>query len=208
MLGLYPSGGAFDDANLDKSGPLNKDDGTGAAPYKMISYVDVLLTRAELAQVGASSDATPVRDLLEAGMYAAFEQVDDISSVAALDPASVPDLLGSGSDTTYVDGVLADFDAGSSNRKLEHIITQKWIAAFGSGIESYNDYRRTGYPVIFDPLTMIADGGPDGSGPVAVTSGRTYALSMPWSEDELTLNSNAPSAQKTPATYSIFWDVD
>ena len=87
-------------------------------------------------------------------------------------------------------------------------MTQKWIAAFGSAIESYNDYRRTGYPIMFDPLTMVADGGPDGSGPVAVTSGRTYALSLPWSDDELTLNSNAPADQKIPATYSVFWDVD
>lgn len=210
MMGLYPCGGAFDDDNLDKSGPLNKDDGTGAAPYKMITYVDVLLTRAELAQVGASSDPTSVRDLLEAGMYAAFEQVDEISGMAALDPASVPDLSGSGSETSYIENVLADFDAGNADRKLEHIMTQKWIAAFGSGIESYNDYRRTGYPIMFDPITMVAlaDGGPDGTGPVAVTSGRTYALSMPWSADELSLNSNAPADQKIPSTYSVFWDVD
>jgi hypothetical protein len=208
MMGLYPCGGAFDDDNLDKSSPLGKSDGTGAAPYKMITYPDVLFTRAELAQVGASTDATPVRDLLEAGMYAAFEQVDEISGMAAL--ATVPAISGSGADTVYIDGVLADFDAGSSDRKLEHIMTQKWIAAFGSAIESYNDYRRTGYPIMFDPLTMadVADGGPDGNGPVAVTTGRTYALSWPWSADELSLNSAAPSAQKSPATYKVFWDVD
>lgn len=207
MMGLYPVGGAFDDDNLDKSSSLGKGDGTGAAPYKMITYTDVLFMRAELAQVGQSTDATPVRDLLETGIYAAFEQVDAISDIAAL--GTVPALSGSGDDTTYVDNVLTDFDAGSGDRKLEHIITQKWIAAFGSSIESYNDYRRTGYPVMFDPLTMatVADGGPDGNGPVAVTSGRAYALSMPWSADELSLNSNAPS-QKTPALFSVFWDVD
>ncbi len=207
MMGLYPCGGAFDDAELDKSSPLGKNDGTGAAPYKMITYTDVLLTRAELSQVGASTDPTPVRDLLEMGMYAAFDQADVISDMAAL--GSVPYISGSGDDTTYIDNVLADFDAGSGDRKLEHIMTQKWIAAFGSSTESYSDYRRTGYPIMFDPLTManVADGGPDGSGPVAVTSGRTYAMSMPWSADEISLNSEAPS-QKTPATYKVFWDVD
>ena len=70
------------------------------------------------------------------------------------------------------------------------------------------NYRRTGYPVMFDPNTMDADGGPDGTAPVAVTSGRTYALSWPWSADELTLNSNAPEDQKIPATYQVFWEVD
>lgn len=210
MMGLYPCGGAFDDASLDKSSSLGKSDGTGAAPYKMITYPDVLFMRAELAQVGASTaDPTPVRDLLEMGMYAAFEQVDAISDMAALPGVSPPALAGSGADTVYIDNVLADFDAGDANRKLEHIMTQKWIAAFGSSIESYNDYRRTGYPIMFDPLTMasVADGGPDGSGPVAVTTGRSYAMSLPWSADELSLNSSAPD-QKTPATYKVFWDVD
>lgn len=207
MMGLYPCGGAFDDADLDKSGSLGKGDGSGAAPYKMITYADVLFMRAELAQEGQSADATPVRDLLEMGMYAAFDQVDMISGMAAL--GSPPDLLGSGADTVYVTNVLADFDAGNDDRKLENIMTQKWIAAFGSAVESYNDYRRTGYPVMFDPLTMgdVADGGPDGTGPVAVTSGRPYALSLPWSNDELSLNSSAPD-QKTPGTSKVFWDVD
>lgn len=209
MMGLYPVGGAYDlDAGLDKSSPLGKSDGTGAAPYKMITYPDVLFMRAELAQVGQSTDATPVRDLLEEGMYAAFELCDAICSAAAL--GEVPAISGSGDDTTYVDNVLADFDAGDNNRKLEHIMTQKWIAAFGSAIESYNDYRRTGYPIMFDPLTMaaVADGGPDGNGPVAVTTGRSYAMSWPWSADELSLNSNAPRDQKVPATSKVFWDVD
>lgn len=209
MMGLYPVGGAFDDASLNKSSSLGKDDGTGAAPYKMITYTDVLFMRAELAQTGSSTDAVAVRDLFESGMYAAFEQVDEISSMASLPSVSPPALAGSGADSAYVSGVLADFDAGSNSRKLEHIMTQKWIAAFGSSIESYNDYRRTGYPIMFDPLTMasVADGGPDGSGPVAVTTGRSYAMSMPWSNDELSLNSSAPD-QKTPATYKVFWDAD
>jgi hypothetical protein len=62
---------------------------------------------------------------------------------------------------------------------------------------------------MFDPLTMaaVADGGPDGNGPVAVTTGRTYAMSLPWSNDELSLNSAAPD-QKTPSTFKVFWDVD
>ena len=206
LMGLYPVGGAFNDDALDRSdgAGLGKDAGSGAAPYKMITYADVLFTRAELAQLGSADPQTPAA-LVEAGMYAAFEQVDAISAMAALDGVTVPDIAGSGADTVYVTNVLADF----GGRELEHIITQKWIAAFGSSVESYNDYRRTGYPIMFDPLTMasIANGGPDGSGDVPVTTGRTYALSMPWSADELSLNSASPK-QKTPSVSKVFWDVD
>jgi uncharacterized protein YjlB len=207
MMGLYPCGGAYDlDVKLDKDDPLGITAGTGAAPYKMISYSDVLYIRAELAQVGLTGDVA--RDFFEDAMEASFEQVDAISLLAALPTATVPALSGSGVDATYIADVLAQFDAGSTDKQLEHIMTQKWIAAWGSSIDSYTDYRRTGYPVMWDPNTMaaLADGGPDGSGVVPVVSGRAYAVSMPWSADELSLNPNAPSAQKLVSTEKVFWD--
>ena len=54
-------------------------------------------------------------------------------------------------------------------------------------------------------MGAVADGGPDGDGMVPVTSGREYAVSLPWSADELSLNSAAP-AQKLIATAKVFWD--
>ncbi|MDF2516033.1 MAG: Susd and RagB outer rane lipoprotein [Sphingobacterium sp.] len=40
-------------------------------------------------------------------------------------------------------------DGDSNDRKLERIITQKWIAMFPDGDEAWADYRRTGYPILF-----------------------------------------------------------
>lgn len=37
---------------------------------------------------------------------------------------------------------------GSYDNKLETIITQKWISNFFSGLESWFEYRRTGFPVL------------------------------------------------------------
>ena len=42
--------------------------------------------------------------------------------------------------------------AGTQQQQLQQIITQKYIAWIGNGIEAYNDYRRTGYPVLALPL--------------------------------------------------------
>lgn len=42
----------------------------------------------------------------------------------------------------YLDGNF-DYD-----KALEEILTQKWVASFWLGIESWADYRRTGYPVL------------------------------------------------------------
>jgi hypothetical protein len=30
-------------------------------------------------------------------------------------------------------------------------MTQKWISSFGSAVDAYTDYRRTGYPILFNP---------------------------------------------------------
>jgi len=43
-------------------------------------------------------------------------------------------------------------DADSNERKLEKIITQKWIALFPDGTEGWANFRRTGYPKLF-PIT-------------------------------------------------------
>lgn len=40
-------------------------------------------------------------------------------------------------------------DGDSNDRKLERIITQKWIAIFPDGEEAWAEYRRTGYPILF-----------------------------------------------------------
>lgn len=40
-------------------------------------------------------------------------------------------------------------NADSSERKLERIITQKWIALYPDGPEAWAEQRRTGYPILF-----------------------------------------------------------
>ncbi len=48
--------------------------------------------------------------------------------------------------TTFLDTIYEDMN--SSEDALEKILTQKWISTFWVGIESWCDYRRTGYPTI------------------------------------------------------------
>lgn len=49
-------------------------------------------------------------------------------------------------------------EADMNERKLERIITQKWIALFPNGAEAWAEYRRTGYPKQFP---MINNYSPD-----------------------------------------------
>ena len=43
-------------------------------------------------------------------------------------------------------GILSD--EIEADNALEKILTQKWVSMFWVGIESWCDYRRTGYPVL------------------------------------------------------------
>ncbi|MGX5819592.1 SusD/RagB family nutrient-binding outer membrane lipoprotein [Chitinophaga lutea] len=59
----------------------------------------------------------------------------------------------------YLSTVTIRWEEGDAfERKLERIITQKWIAMFPDGQEAWSEYRRTGYPKLF-PVVINNSGG-------------------------------------------------
>lgn len=213
VFGIYPAGGKYDD---DSGDPVSGSSGSGAAPFRFITYADRLYIEAELINSGVvSGDA---RSVFEAALTESFNQVDFVVSKAKLASQTIPALSGTDAVTDYIDAVLAQYDARSQEGKLELIITEKWISSFGNSVDQYSDYRRTGYPVLFDPNNpAMAPGGMaqppkngnptiDGDQPaVPVQLTRQYPLSLPWPQAEIETNTNAP-AQKQPASTPIFWD--
>ena len=218
-LGVYPAGGRFDDG--EGGGPVNTtgvdgQSGTGAAPYRFITYADRLYLEAELIQAGlVAGDA---RAVLEKAVLESFRMVDAVVGYASLNQ-TVPALVDGATPTpevqTYIDKVLAEFDGGTAAKKMQVIMTQKWIQSFGSAVDAYSDYRRTGYPIMWDPSnTSMAPGGfiqPPANGDpfqdtqkaVPVLLSRTYPYTLPWVDDELETNPNAPD-QKDPQTFKPF----
>ena len=93
---------------------------------------------------------------------------------------------------------LALYDAATPQGKLELILTEKWIGSFGASIDSYTDYRRTGFPIMFDPNTD--------NNPFTILN-RAYPVSIPYFTDDLQINPNAGS-QRDPGTDKVFWDID
>jgi hypothetical protein len=61
--------------------------------------------------------------------------------------------------TSRSDITVAWDDADSNERKLEKIITQKWLNNFTNSLEAWTDFRRTGYPKI--PLNAKNDSNAD-----------------------------------------------
>jgi hypothetical protein len=203
MMGIYPCGGKYDDGT--GGGPLGSLDGTGAAPERFITYADRLFIEAELMQAGLVTGDVAAK--LEEAIYAAFEQVDMVVDMVGPDQ-DVPVLSGSGADTSYVAQVLAQFNSASAEKKMEIILTEKWISQWGNALDPYTDYRRTGYPVRFDANSNdgIQYEGDQGTAPVPTQETRAYPLSFPYDKDEVILNNNC--TQKVVATSTVFWDVN
>lgn len=215
VLGMYPVGGKYDDG----SGTIvTGTSGTGAAPYRMITYADRLYLEAELMQTGFVTG--DVKAKLKAAVEESFKQVDYAITTYIKPAQTVPVLVGTTAVTNYVNAILAQYDAGTtSDRKLEIIMTQKWISSFGSAVDQYTDYRRTGYPGLFNPSDpTMAPGGkvqpplngdpvnPGAQKAVPVQLTKTYPYSLPWYQGELETNPNAP-AQKLPSDpkSKVFW---
>lgn len=212
LLGIYPVGGKYDDGSATIA---NDASGTGAAPYRLITYADRLYLEAELIQSGViPGDATA--KLTEA-MQESFKQVDYVITQYVKPAQAVPALVGSAAVNTYTQKVLTEFGAASAEKKLQIIMTQKWLSAVGASVDQYTDIRRTGYPVVFNPGDpAMAPGGrvqppingdpinPGAQKSVPVQLSRTFALALPWDQTELESNPNAPD-QKNPSTYKVFW---
>jgi len=210
LLGLYPAGGRFNDSSaiaINTITPIKA--GTGALPHQFITYADRLYLEAELISAGViTGDAKAV---FSKALDESFAQMDYIITnfikpSSAGTPQTVPLIATLPATTTYKTAVLAAYDAGTAAKKLEYIMTEKWINRIENPVDSYTDYRRTGFPVLFAPApggTVTSVTGPDGK-VTPVQCDRLYPLSLPFNTNEIALNSNAPP-QKVPENYKVFW---
>jgi hypothetical protein len=210
LLGIYPAGGRYDDGaarSINSIGSQNA--GTGALPHQFLTYADRLYLEAELIHAGLAPGNA--RAVFSKALDESFAQVDFlivnyIKPSTAGAPQTVPLVATLPATTAYKTAVLAAFDAGSTAKKLEYIMTEKWINRIENPVDNYTDYRRTGYPVLFAPApegNVTSVTGPDGK-VTPVSNDRKYPWSLPFSATEIQLNSNAPP-QKVPESFKVFW---
>jgi hypothetical protein len=82
---------------------------------------------------------------------------------------------------------------GTTAQQISQIITQKYIASTGNGLEAWNDYRRTGYPAFPEHLNAV---GIDGKRPVRCV----------YINEEIQRNPNfTPILQ---SNVKVWWDVN
>ncbi|HSC37184.1 MAG TPA: SusD/RagB family nutrient-binding outer membrane lipoprotein, partial [Chitinophagaceae bacterium] len=104
---------------------------TGNAPVRLLTWFQVNFILAEAALVlGTTGNANTY---YQAGITASMQKV-------GMTAAEIADYFATNPTVVTLSGTPA--------QQQQQIITQKYLAWIGNGIEAYNDYRRTGYPVL------------------------------------------------------------
>ena len=202
--GLYPAGGQFDDESF-----INRTDsrrvpgefggrGAGIFPIMLSSFVDFMRAEAALT-VGTGEDA---RALLESGMRASIAKVQTFES---LDPSTFTDTRVVRGETftvrqlfvpdaedidEYIGIILAGYDAADATGRLNVVMTEYYKALYGNGLESYNNFRRTGMPNNIAPTLEPAGG----------------EFSTVLFYPAVHVNRNANANQRASRTERVFWD--
>ena len=105
-------------------------------------------------------------------------------------------MLSTGMSSTEIDAYFAANPtivnlSGTVQEKLAQIITQKYVASVGNAIESYNDHRRTGLPVLARPIQTFGD------------DPNTFPNRFPYTIGEGSANPNQPNPR--PLTSQKVW---
>jgi len=209
LVGIYPAAGLYDNGTiktltaanvyLNNTGAVSTStsnsfkiplstagDGTGAGILPLITNSMVKFIRAEAAlTMGTGEDAT---QLLADAVTA---QLTAVSTLAGNNKGTT---MPAATITGFTNKIKTQFTAASETGKMELLMTQKWIALFGNGVESYNDYRRTGLPKLGDLVAPLD----------------VFPLRFYYSETELTSNENLikdrETIQRAQQTTPVFWD--
>lgn len=209
--GIFPCGGRYDDGQGGSVATLATKSGTGIAPRRILTYDEFLYIQAELIQAGKLTGIGTASAKLQQAITASFAKVDQVvANSNSPQKATIPVLTGSAAVSTFISNVITEFNAASATKQMEIIMTQKWVGTFGDPMDQYTDYRRTGFPVLANPLSSTKEYQLNNGNAFPLNDSQTvqnnpFQLSFFWPQAELNSNANAP-AQKNPSTYKIFWD--
>jgi hypothetical protein len=148
----------------------------GVGPIRLVTaaMVNFILAEAKLRLPGVNIVPT-AQSLFQAGITA---HMQDMGVAAA-------------AQTTYITAVGTL--TGTPTQQLQQIITQKYIANTGNGLEGWNDYRRTGFPNFPEHLNAV---GIDGKRPTRCV----------YINEEVQRNPNfTPIVQ---SNVKVWWDVN
>lgn len=186
--GIYPIGGAYGVPGSVQTGGDKGALGSGIMPILLSSYVHFMKAEAFL-ELGIGTVAEAKAEML-LGISQSIDKVINFKPNYPYIAGSAPNMTQLNQQKTdYLAFIGAKFDEVSQAQKLELIIKEFYIAAWGNGIEPYNNYRRTGYPSNFQPTLEPVSG--------------AFFYTALYPGESVNNNPNAPANNRTR---KVFWD--
>lgn len=159
VQGVYPIGGIYKITASDvQNEGVDGAQGKGITPMILSSFVHFMLAEAYLTLPTAS--ASGLADAKAEFLIGINQSIDKVINFNSDYTKFTPSQLNTfqSQKDNYLQKVTFFYDGLNNERKLELIIKEFYIAAFGNGIESYNAYRRTGYPSNLQPTLESVSG--------------------------------------------------
>lgn len=191
--------------------------------YTLMNYSEVCFLKAEAALLGWAGAGNAGENYVE-GVKASFaywrdqikNHTDDDKITHSVQWANDGEALTTqlhelqnldslGMDNLYLTAGAAWNDGDTEEEKLRKIITQKYIANYPDGQESWSEFRRTGYPYEIKPIIA-----PD---PGTVPKGQ-FIKKLTYPDQEYNYNTEnvenpaINNNQGDGRTVNIWWDVD
>lgn len=191
--GLYPAAGEFDaDQNKAVGQSATRSSGAkgaGIAPIWLSSYTYFLKAEAALT-LGTAGD--PVA-LTVSGVNESINKVKGFATTIGytIPTTDTNKLVTAFKQKKYTDKVTSLLAAAATpGDKLNVVMKEYYLAAWGNGLEVYNNYRRTGKPDNFQRTLLPNEG--------------SFIRSFFYPNAYVNFNKNA--VQKTVVTNQVFWD--
>ncbi|WP_165370469.1 SusD/RagB family nutrient-binding outer membrane lipoprotein [Hymenobacter persicinus] len=231
LPGLYPVGGRYDAGG---GGNATSQYGKGVVAQRLLTYFSRKFTEAEL-QLTVLNNPDKAKEAYVEAITASFRKLNAIAAAEGIPntvpfqpaPVLVPQIPDVDNTSTqnpsiskYINGnpaapvgAVQRFDNVAANAKLKAIMTEKYVASFGFGMDAYTDFRRTGYPNLTvpqsdktgNPFDMALPPGEVDDNDAQTVSQGSFPRRLTYQLSELQLNPNAPG-QPNVVTDKIFWD--
>lgn len=149
-----------------------------ASPVVLMSYVEIKFIQAESELMKSASDANAAKTALNEAVNASFMKI-----------------TGAATPAMYQTELDAKWTAATTNSdRLSVLISEKYIGCYSQSLIAWNDYRRTGFPV----LTA------NSNGTNAFNANGQIPRRLPYPQEERLLNLvNLPI--KSPNLQTRFW---
>ena len=168
------------------------------APGMLMSYAELQFILAEASYKGYFAGSLTTEDYYNAGIYGSYNQFGT-DLVAAVDNYGFLPSPAATADSLAADFIANDIYAWNSANAMELIGTQKWVAMFDQGLQSWFEWRRIGYPL----LTPA----------VAGTNGGKIPVRVPFPTDEASRNPTSLSGGVSllggadDLNTRVWWDI-